>query len=232
MKYLITTVLLLVSFNTFAQTGFIEVEVTDTVWMKPLAFEYNITLKNDRFGVSAFATEDADEPEETEKTKEADAKQKLATLTATLSKKGYTVKSHVSEDLNIFGMSRDADGIAVTVKSAEQLEKLKAEVKSLDYADGHLAGVDYGDKTAYDARLYKKLIDAARKKAQTISGLSGQKLGKIAEVKEPSTLTGMENYMKQAMKLFESMQNKLITGQNGSQYGELTKTVMIKFSAE
>ena len=230
MKHLISSLLLLCGLATFAQTGFIEVEVTDTVWMKPVAFEYNIAVKDDPYAIPAFGSDNEENSEETEK---ADAKQKTETLKSFLIKKGFTPKALEGGDFNIFGMGRQVDGFTVMVKTNKELERLKEEVKTLDYADGKMGTVDYGDKSAYDARIFKKLIDGARKKAQTISSLSGQKLGKILEVKEPTSVNGgMESYMKEFTKIFEAMQGKLKKGSDDKLYGELTKTITVKFVAE
>jgi hypothetical protein len=233
MKTLTLTLLLLCGLYSFAQTGFIEVEVTDTVWMKPVSFDYNVLVKQDVYAVEIYADVDSDE----QQLQQDDKQQKLQTLKSFLGKKGYTAKPAESGDFNLFSMGREVkEGFTVTVKTAEQLEKLKAEVKALDYAEGNMGTVNYGDKTVYDARIYKKLIDSARKKAQTISGLSGQKLGRVIEVKEPAPAAGgmggiMDLYMKEMGRAFDTM-GKLKKDDKGRLYGELGKTIMVRFAAE
>jgi hypothetical protein len=226
MKHLITTLLLVAGLTTFAQNGFIEVEVTDTVWMKPVSFEYNISVKNQALDYDYVEGEDFD-PQKFEE----DSKNKMESLRMFLVKKGYTPKP-ITKSITPLRIKMNDEGFTVTLKSAQQLKKLEEELKTLDYAEGSMGDADFGDEAAYDAALFKKLIERGRKKGQVIASASGLKLGKITEIKEASGDTGMEGYMKEAMKVFEGMQSKVITGDNGSLHGETSKTITIKFAAE
>lgn len=235
MKKLSLTLLLLYGLCGFAQTGFIEVEVTDTVWMKPVSFDYNVVLNHDISDMYSPYVADStsvDMGNYNPEAAEAGSDKTVADLKAFLSKKGYATKPIENQGPNIFTSNRDAEGFVVTVTSTEKLEALKAEVKELGYAEGSMGAVNYGDSSAYDARIYKKLIEAARKKAGVIAGLSGQKLGKVIEVKEPSTTPdGVMEYMVQ-LRLAMGSAEKLNRGADNNLYGEMSKTLMVKFAAK
>ena len=61
MKKVFLTAFLLLSFTAFAQNKFIEVEVTDTITLKPLNFNVNVYLNDDDVSIAAYVEETGNE---------------------------------------------------------------------------------------------------------------------------------------------------------------------------
>lgn len=232
MKNLTLTLLLLCGLCSFAQTGFIEVEVTDTVWMKPVTFDYivGITVKDSWtvYPPLSAGAQDADSIYN-EAAYEAKLQQKLTDLKTFLTKKKYIFRDPES---SIPGVERfTPEGIAVTLKSAKDLQRLKADLKAFDYVEGKPGRADFGDEARYDTALYTKLVGRARTKAGVIATASGQKIGKILEIKDvennkpPEDLNIYDIY-------FVFTEGRLFEDENGNIHGELTRSLIVKFAAE
>jgi hypothetical protein len=232
MKNLTLTLLLLCSLCSFAQTGFIEVTVTDTVWTKPISFDYIVGI-NTEDSWTVYPPLSAGEPVAdsvyNEDVYEAQSQQKLKDLKAFLTKKKYTF--HEPEN-PIPGLDRfTPNGIAVTLKTTKDLKRLKADLKTLDYVEGKLGGADFGDEARYDAAIYTKLVSRARTKAQIIGAASGQKAGKILEIKEIEHHKDMEDLNIYDV-YFVFNKGRLFEDENGNVHGELTRTITVKFVTE
>ncbi len=233
MKHLTTTLLLLYSLCGLAQTGFIEVTVMDTVWMKPASFDYIIEIADTEgstiyppLSVGGGVTVDS---VYNEGTSEAQKQEQFRDLKAFLTKKKYTFRDPESP---IPGLDRfTPEGIAVTLKSANDLKRLKADLKTLDYVEGRLSGADFGDEARYDAAIYTKLVNRARTKAGVISNASGQKAGKILEIKEVEHHKDMEDLNIYDV-YFVFNKGRLFEDENGNVHGELTRTITVKFVTE
>lgn len=231
MKKLLCAFGLLFSLSAFAQTGFIEVEVRDTIQIKPVSFIYNIRI-GDGWSIypplSAEAVPAAD-VEYDVKEMEAEYDKKCKDLEHLLTKKGYTFQLLFDERFTISDALDTDKGFSVSLKSMADLTKLKKDLEGLDYISANVGDIDYGDETLYEKRLFEKLIAKARKKAETIALLSGLKVVRIAEVKESKET---DNVSYNIANTYFALANNKMFSKKGNLYGTVSKGVIIKFETK
>lgn len=224
--------LLIFPLSSFSQSGYIEVEVSESVVLKPLSFEYALTVGND-YDLDAVA-EEATETEYDEDInlvkRKANQKKKLNELENFLKLKKYSYTpldaSMEVNKLDIFGSS---EGFKVKVNSVEALQKLVAEIKDMKHIDGAIAETTFEDSAAHDAPLLKKIIEKAKSEAQAIAAGTNLTLGKIIEVKE---IQESQNSNQNFIDLMKELSSRRYT------WGKLTlnkvysKGYVIKFKAD
>lgn len=166
--------------------NFIEVQVTDTLMIKPAFIEYHVTIndgwavypplsvrdtvvvENDGFDADAMRVE---------------SEKKLKELKDILTKKGYNPVSYINADLGAFGDGGN-DGYMVKLKNLGQVQKLKAELKGFEYASIRQEKANSGNKALYEDKLLKKLAERAKAKAHAIATATGQEMVKIIQFTE------------------------------------------------
>lgn len=225
MKKLSLLALLLISFSAFAQDKFIQVEVTDTITLKPLDFQFNIYV-NDEMEVVAYDDEEEYDPiAELEKNKN-----KLQGIKKMLENKKYKVGPLDESKLNPFKKSfsgTQRQGLTVFVSGTVEMQKLKDLIDAHPEAKTLISVTKYADEQKAEEQLIKKLMDSAKARASVIGVNSGLKPGRILEVKEgkPSGELNMGDFYSQMLKLG-------MLAENGGNVGSLSKTFVIKFAAE
>lgn len=226
MKKLTFLALMLISFTAFAQDKFIEVEVTDTITLKPLNFQFNIYVNDDVEVLAYNEDEDYDPLAELEK-----SKNKLQDIKKVLENKKYKVEPLDESRPNFLDKRFSAgnnQGLTVRVSGQAEMQKLKDLMDGQKDARTVVAVTKYADEQKAEEQLIKKLIESAKARAGVIGVNSGLKPGRILEVKEgkKSADFNMNDFYTQIMKLG-------MMGQNGGNYsGSLSKTFVIKFAAE
>lgn len=231
MKKLLCAFGLLFGLSAFAQTGFIEVEVRDTVQIKSVSFIYNIRIGD---GWSIYPTLSAEavpaaDVEYDVKEMQAEYDKKCKDLERLLTKKGYTFQLLFDERFTISDALDTDKGFSVSLKSMADLTKLKKDLEGLDYISANVGDIDYGAETLYEKRLFEKLIAKARKKAETIASISGQKVVRIAEVKESKET---DNVSYNIANTYFAMANNKLFSKKGNLYGTVSKGVIIKFETK
>lgn len=231
MKNITLTLLLLCGLCSFAQSGFIEVEVTDTLWTRPVSFDFNVTVKDNWNIYPPIATGmDEDEAYQfDEKAFEAERNLKLEALKTFLTKKKYSFNELSEDNFNLYGQGYQR-GYAITLKNGKDLQRLKDDLKTLDYVDGNIAKPVFATEATYDAAIFKKLINSAQSKVKAIAAVTGQKVGKITEVKEIGKTQADFNLKDIYYTMLEG--NAIKVAKDGSVYGEISKTITVKFATE
>ena len=220
--------LLLFANACFAQ-GFIEVEVRDTIVLKPVSYIYEISISDRMNYEEDYADNGPIDQLKRKAEKKNEMIKKTSELESYLKKKGYTFEpSKDYEVQNLFGMPK-TKSYKVTLKTPEALEKLSQEVEEMDQYSGSLADVNYGDTSQLENKLLEKLIKRAKNKAAAIAAATNQKLGTIIEFKE---LKQSENFNTTFMEMLVSMK-----GRNGNPFfqspgGEMAKGATVKFKTE
>lgn len=225
MKKLLFLSLLFNNFG-FAQSGFIEIEIRDSIRIKPKKFEYHVQISE-----SKFARLDANGLAGTDSTK-IKMREKYKELEIFLENKKYKTRPLNNSEFQIHDYAGFWKlGFAVELQNSKELEKLTTELKSLDYISGSVGEIEYGDTELSEKRLFSKILAKAKRKGQMIADLTGQKLGKIIELKEGKDL--VENIsISYGAAYLSSLQNKNWDVSKNILFGHQWKTVMIKFSAE
>lgn len=227
MKKLIHIALLLISFTAFAQNKFIEVEVTDTITLKPISFQVNLVV-DDVPTVQAYELEDN---VAVELAGAEDLNNKQEELKKLLVSKKYTVKPLDESKMNIFErrFSNNSLGYSVPVSSLVEAEKLKELVKNMAYVKTTVSVLKYEDEQVAEELLIKRLMDKAKRRAMVIGANTGLKAGKVLEVKEGQPKDAMGGMME----FYEQIAKMGAMGKDTGNYtGSLSKTLVVKFAAE
>lgn len=228
MKKLLVVFTLLVSFNSFCQEKFIEVEVRDTITLKPIKFEYIISINSPQGVFDEEGNYNQDFVENYREEKKVEFKKLFKSKKYDFE---VTEDSNFEINANYIPLVPD-DDFTVTVYSLEELEKLRDELKALDYISTRVGNIQYegeNDKE-FERKLLKKLIDEAKDKAGYIASLSGLKLGDIVEVKEVKEIDGFSFNM---MSLLSAISTRSLTSfQDDNFQGSLFKAMVVKFAVE
>ncbi len=224
MKQLIYCIFFVTTF-TFGQDGFIEIEVRDSINLQPSTFDYTVKINDTNF--YNYEAEEEYNPE-SNKQKMVDKTDELRYL---LTKKGYEFKALSDSSYEIISNPYINNyGFVLNLKSKEELEKLTKDLKVLDFVQGSVSNVVYKNEVDSEARLFKKLIEKAKTKAQMIANLSEMKLGKIMEFKEVKEIDNMSYSL---MDLYYMSQERLTQNSiDDDFYGKKYKTIIVKFIAQ
>lgn len=199
MKNQILIALLFISFGAFAQSKFIEVEVTDTITLKPLSYRCNFYVDtydyNDDVVVEVVDTDYTDvdtmavnaEPyvPYNVAVQREKGRQKVAELTKMLEAKKFKVNPLDESYLDIMDQrGYEKEGFTVIVNSLADMESLKVALEDRQDVTPAISVLKYEDAQKAEEVLIKKLITRAKARAQVIGASSGLKPGRIIEVKE------------------------------------------------
>lgn len=239
MKKLFAAILFAISFSGSAQENSIEVNVNDTIMIKPAAIEYRITATlysdagNDT-GWTIMPPLSADETTNLEANADAmqtALDQKTKELKSYLEKKGYKPKDFNDNDIASIPYTYDRK-LTVTVVNLAQIQKLRTDVKQFGFASLELGTVNYGNTPETDKRLLKKLVAKARANAQAIGEATGQKPGKIVLFKETGTPENLEGLELNIHDVYLQMATQNLQVKNGVVYGSQSKSATVKFEAQ
>ncbi|RWX00224.1 hypothetical protein [Flavobacterium cerinum] len=226
MKNLALIALLFVSFGSYAQTKFIEVEVTDTISLKPLNFRCNVYAQDntDVYSYDVAEDEEYDPLAAAEK-----AKNKLNEVKGMLETKKYKVLPLDESKINLLERRPPSkEGFSIVVNDEAEMKKLKELLNSREDVTTVVVVLKYSDKLKAEEKLIKKLIDKAKARAAFIGVTSGLKTGKILEVKE-----GRKSNEASFTELYSQLLKMGSFGQENNDYtGSISKTFVVKFAAE
>jgi hypothetical protein len=238
MKKFLQIAFLLLSAASFAQDKFIEVEVTDTISLKPLTFRCNVYLVNDDIyemavDSAAVAYEDNYDPkaeEEKEKNRLQEIKRKLEAKKYKVGPLGGSEEISKRSPYSVIGWNTIAgseNGWSVIVNSETDVKKIKDELKN--DAKVEVTVLKYVDEVKAEEQLIKKLMDKAKARSVVIGACSGLKPGKIIEVRESRPTDAMSGLSE----LYGQIAKMGLLGQDTGNYaGSLSKTFVVRFSAE
>lgn len=224
MKKILYLVLLVTTFG-FGQNGFIEIEVKDSIRVKPIKLEYNVQINDSKFlkyDEKGGVNQDSTKIKMSEKYKE---------LELFLKSKKYNIRPLNNSNYQIHNyIGFWKYGYAVILENSEDLQKLTSELKILDYITGSLGDVEYEESELLEKRLFNKILIKAKNKATMIAELSGLKLGRIIEFKESKEIDDininiMDIYINASHGRKLNMNKNII-------FGQKWKTVVIKFKTE
>ncbi|MDY7394849.1 hypothetical protein UMM65_06320 [Aureibaculum sp. 2210JD6-5] len=222
----ILSILLLTSSLCFSQPGFIEIEVRDSIQLKPETFEYHISIDD-----SMVMEFNADVPYNP-KVAKTKRKEKLSELQAFLTNKGYSFSSlnDLSYEVNNSSYLSRNDAIVITLNKSDDLQKISEDLKELDFVNGKIGKIYYEDEEKSEERLFKKILEKTNKKAQMIAKLSGLKLGKLVDFKEVKEVDNISYSMLDIFMV--SQQGKPWNRIKNNLYGQKTEAIVVKFLAE
>ncbi len=221
MKKLLLVLFFISVSGAFAQSKFIEVEVRDTVALKPASFRCVISVAG-ASGSEENTIDDYKPFDEKEYIK--NVKQNLKKVEQELKLKKYNFKTDdgIATYPSLSGPSNGQ--ITVNLYTPKQKEELELLIAQFNFASVQVKSVDYLDRDKAEIRLLRKIIDKAKIKADAIAGYSSLKLDRIIEVKESKEIDDLTINIGSAYYVMENGNEPL--------NGKLSKALTIKFMAE
>jgi hypothetical protein len=229
-KIVILITILLTSLTIQAQTKFIEIEVNDTILLKPISFKVTITIEED---MAAGMDYSDDENEESNQLKrDSYKKNKAAEIENLLTSNNFKFSNSISND-NFLGIPKNNKnlGFTVNLSSVAELKSLEAKLKTIDKIETNIFETIYEDSSKYDEILYKRILSKAKIKANIITSNSGLTLGVIYEIRDNHLGLNVQNPMEDYTKLITNMMSKFQSGLN-SDRKEYKKSYIFKYEVK
>jgi hypothetical protein len=229
-KIVVLITILLTSLTIKAQTKFIEIEVNDTILLKPISFKVTVTIEED---MAAGMDYSDDENEESNQLKiDSYKKNKAAEIENLLTSNNFKFSNTISND-NFLGMPRNNKnlGFTVSLSSVAELKSLEVKLKTIDKIETNIFETIYEDGSKYDEILYKRILAKAKIKANYITSNSGLTLGVINEIRENHSGLNAQNPMEDYTKLITNMMSKFQSGLN-SDRKEYKKSYIFKYEVK
>jgi hypothetical protein len=229
-KIVVLITILLTSLTIQAQTKFIEIEVNDTILLKPISFKVTVTIEED---LAAGMNYSDDENEESNQLKiDSYKKNKAAEIENLLTSNNFKFSNTISND-NFLGMPRNNKnlGFTVSLSSVAELKSLEVKLKTIDKIETNIFETIYEDGSKYDEILYKRILAKAKIKANFITSNSGLTLGVINEIRENHSGLNAQNPMEDYTKLISNMMSKFQSGLN-SDRKEYKKSYIFKYEVK
>ena len=209
----------------FGQNKFIEVEVRDTIKLKPLKYLYNVKVENS--GLINYDEKNFDY-KKSQKIIDSISKD----LKVELTKLGYKPMSTNDMNFDVGGYSNiGSEGYMIELENTSQIDKLRNEIKNISYASGHLLDTIYQNRELFTLKIFEKLTKKAKEKAKMIAQFSGIKLGRIIEYREVKEI---DNLSFNLMELIIKSQSRLGWSSiipNDSK-GVFSKAIVAKFEGK
>ena len=217
--------LLFVASYSFAQNGFIEIEIKDSIRIKPIKFEYNVQI-----GDSKFRNYDSKTGSNQDSTK-LKMNEKYEELESFLNKGKYKIRPLNNSKYQIHDyVGFWKYGFAVELETSKDLEKLTTELKRLDYITGSIGEIEYDENVLSEKRLVKKILVKAKEKANMIAELTGLKLGRIIEFREGKATENLDMNIKDIY--LTLARNRQWDVNKNTLFGYKWKKVIIKFETQ
>jgi hypothetical protein len=226
MKNVTLFALLFISLGAFAQAKFIEVEVSDTISLKPLSFRCNVYAKDN---TDVYSFDVADDAEYDPLAAAEKAKNQLNEVKGLMVAKKYKVLPLDESKINFLERRPPSkEGFSILINNEAEMKKLKMLLNSREDVNTVVVVLKYADEQKAEELLIKKLIDKAKVRAAFIGSTSGLKTGKILEVKE-----GRKSNEASFTELYSQLLKMGSFGQENNDYtGSISKTFVVKFAAE
>ena len=224
MRTILYLVLLITNFG-IAQNGFIEIEIKDSLRIKPIKFEYDVQISESKFSSyeeNALIVKDSAKIKMQEKYQE---------LELFLKNRKYKIRPLNNSEFQIHDFAGFWKyGFAVELQTSKELEKLTTELKTLDFINGSVGEIEFGDYELYEKKLFAKILEKSKIKGQMIAELTGQKLGRIIEFREGKEAENVSINIRDIY--LSALQEKNWDVNKNILFGHHWKTVIIKFSTE
>lgn len=196
---------------------FIELAVSDTLFLEPASITYQIQAGEDNsfMGMKMPFRSDGDSIP-------------AASLDMTMAKlkaAKFNVERAVEKSYTLNKETRQARQLEVKLNSRAELDRLLGMLRSIEGISGSVKEVTHASPD--QTKLYADLLDKARREAQAIAAASDLKLGPVLSVSEQRT-EGYGDLMKQMMKAppFSNM-----LGKRDGVSEEYVRTVLVRFEA-
>ena len=215
-------ILAITGFGTsYAQKKFIEVMVKDTVTLKPISYEFQVSsgLKFE------YDYKNPNAKNEFSK-KLRQSEEKISSL---LKKWKYEFILSGNPDVNFSMEPTDKKDYIVKIKDSVQKEEFKTRMKQ-EKIDFYIIETKYENKEKKIREIYTRLLKKARARAELIAELSDTKIGDVLEISESkSEFSIISSFIKN---FGYSRSNGGSTTSFHFNAGVLEKSVLVKYSVK
>ena len=189
MKLNLTLLAILFCCHGMAQQKFIEVTVSDTVLAKADLFVYQIMLTPEEdFAEFERPSKNQRSMEDIRQERQMKGQRSLDSLKSALMAEGYMlVKPSLEESFNIYQREMRIPSISIMTRSVDSLTTLCHQLQHQKGLVGILQVAIASHDSSYQDKLFKKILDKARKKAQSIADFSNLHIQGVLAVTENKT---------------------------------------------
>jgi hypothetical protein len=205
--------------TSFAQEKFIEVMVKDTISLKPISYEYQISSGH-KFEYDYENPNSKDEF--SEKLKQSEEK-----IVSLLEKWEYDYRLSGNPEASYTKELNDKTNYMVKIKDSVQKEEFKTRLKQ-EGINFYITEVKYENKETKVKEIYTRLLIKAKERAQLIADLSGRKLGEIIEISESKSEFSVITSFIENFAYSRSYGGSSTTFQFNS--GVLEKSILVKYA--
>tara|TARA_R110002051_G_scaffold325069_1_gene425580 strand:+ start:1228 stop:1902 length:675 start_codon:yes stop_codon:yes gene_type:complete len=221
-KFILLLLLTIGGFGTsFAQDKFIEVMVKDTITLKPISYEFQVT-SGLKFEYDYENPNMKDEFSEKLRLSE----EKIVSL---LKKLGYEFRLSGNPEANVTMESTDKNNFMVKIKDSVQKEDFKTRMKQ-EGINFYMTDITYESKDTKIREIYIRLLKKAKDRAELIGELSGRKVGEIIQISESKSDFGMIS------SFIENFSYSRSYGGTSTSFtfnkGVLEKSILVKYSVK
>jgi len=220
-QYIIIVIVFIGLMPLHGQKKFIEVLVKDTIALKPLSYEFQVSSGMEfRYN---FENPNG-EKEYGEKLRASEEE-----ITTQLKNWNYDFKSNQNPETHYDLGFTDKEGFMVVLKDSVAKEEFKTRMKVIG-ANFHLAEINYENEAPKDKEMYVRLLKKARDRAELIASLSSLKVGNIIEISESKSEVSLISGF------IENFRYSRSSGGTSTSYsfnpGVFEKTLLVKFEVE
>ncbi|MFS4455475.1 SIMPL domain-containing protein [Maribacter sp. 2304DJ31-5] len=218
---LLTTTLLLLSGAVFSQEKFIEVMVKDTITLKPISYEFEVS--------SGLKFRYDYENPNSESEFSGKLRKEEDRITDNLKKWGYEFRLSGNPEASFTMDPTDKRNFIVKIKDSIQKEEFKNRMKT-EGINFYMSNIKYEDRESKTEEIYKRLLRKARERAELIAELSGKKVGDIIEISESKSEFSIIS------SFIENFAYSRSYGGSSTSFkfnaGVLEKSILVKYEAE
>lgn len=226
MKRLLGLLLLFFSAASFAQDKFIEVEVADTITLRPERFEYEIKVYI--LDTSAVMVEEIPYDIKAEKAKYAKQEAELVKMLKKHKHDFKPIPTTASDGGNM--AFYNTTGAVVVLKNEKEFLEVQKLMEKIDYVYGSFGEVHYANEQKAEEALYEKLLGKAAAKAAAVAAASGLKAGRVIAVREAKDMSGLSVNIGDTY--YVGAENKNLALRDGGLEASLYKKLVVRFAAE
>lgn len=218
-KFTIYFVLLIANLI-WSQNGFIEVEVTDTVHLKPKSFEYMITINplifTEKYG---FHSAKDIQPALDQKEKE---------LEKLLKEQHFEFRIKYDPSNTVSGFPEFyATKFYIKINSPNHFKTIIRPLNRLNYIEGKIENISYSDKEQSEILLTEKLIQKAHRKAEFLAKQANLTLGQLTGVRKKYPETGWDFNVYDTYFVMDEVTTTSISEDDDE--STLTQTLIVKY---
>jgi hypothetical protein len=198
---------------------YIETMVSDTIRLKPIQFEYKLTIGETSYSYDYSNLQGYADTLNTSTS--------LVELEEVLSRAKFNYILSDNDDYSLLSRDKGKSALTVTVKSNAELAKLKKLTEDLKGVSGKITSTDYESPTPYIDAMFKRLYTKALAEATSLAKITGNTVGTMTSATEVTDQTG--SYMDWIMQMSRSSYYNEFTGLDADKYKVYTRKFSFRF---